>query len=537
MMKKNSSRIVSAAIAVGIIGFSLQSCQEVELLDTAEKAYNHSYEESFVKTFGAVDPNQTWDFSTYAQGKRAQGQVTRAEEETPYIPRDAEGWYYLDTNVLTWIQGSIPQGHDNTSHITPTVFVTGDKETRIEIAPIYQGMAYRDWDFYLCYAPFHKEGEDVENVPATETFMWTKSTDIQKKTEGTNGELTGWRTLGRITSARTDQEKEAAHTNNAKEVRSKVIDFTVPANSFFYIKCVSELWGSDAVTLWQTGNGYVVSENGQNVITYRSSIGELDSPSAANVTYPNKKDKYHIIGVEDWYLYGDDDKDFEDCVFLIAGDFKIVDGEEPVEEVIAKRYLIEDLGSTYDWDFNDIVVDVTQTHTELWTLNNVNRRVKLVREETTQTAKVQYLCGTMPHQIQVGNTYFGQVTDPTNKEQSHNQLNTTFTDPSGYVYGQGTVYDRTNPTTPGVDPEVEEKEIEGWNPDENNVTAYVWQIDADLTKSPGNATSGVWTSTFPAPGTVPYMIAVDQTVEWNGEQVSIGVTHPEWLNGGDFSNN
>lgn len=264
----------------------------------------------------------------------------------------------------------------------------------------------------------------------------------------------------------------------------------------------------------------------------------MDCPTPTNVTYPNKKDKYHVIGVEDYYIWhGTDDKDYEDCCFLIAGDFKIVDGEEPVEEVIAKRYLIEDLGSTFDWDFNDIVVDVTQTHTELWNLDHANRRAHLISEETTQKAKIQYLCGTMPHQIQVGNTYFGQVTDPTNQEQSHNQLNTTFTDPSGYVYGQGTVYDRTNLTTPGVDPEVEEKEIEGWNPDDNNVTAYVWQIDADLTKSPGNATSGVWTSTFPATGTVPYMIAVDQTVEWNRKQVPIGETHPEWLNGGDFSNN
>jgi hypothetical protein len=63
------------------------------------------------------------------------------------------------------------------------------------------------------------------------------------------------------------------------------------------------------------------------------------------------------------------------------------------------------------------------------------------------------------------------------------------------------------------------KTVTGWNPDVNNVTAYVWKYE-NANTSPSSAT-GIWTSAFPGTGAIPYIIAVDQDVEPMPERIPI----------------
>ena len=67
-MKKNLS---IAIIATSVLGLgSLSSCQDSEVENIEQVAFQHGYESGFVKTFGNVDPNQTWDFTSYARHQR-----------------------------------------------------------------------------------------------------------------------------------------------------------------------------------------------------------------------------------------------------------------------------------------------------------------------------------------------------------------------------------------------------------------------------------------------------------------------------------
>ncbi len=149
---------------------------------------------------------------------------------------------------------------------------------------------------------------------------------------------------------------------------------------------------------------------------------------------------------------------------------------------------------------------------------------------TAQSATLQWVCGTFPFQVQIGDTKLGQVTDPTASQADIiEQLERS-------DYGGNTAYGKT---TSGVSVEYT-KTITGWDPTDNNVTAWIWTQDADTSADPTSTQSvlwkggdGIWVSTFPAAGDVPYIIAVDQDVNWMGEFEHIPT---EWL-GGDMSGN
>ena len=213
-----------------------------------------------------------------------------------------------------------------------------------------------------------------------------------------------------------------------------------------------------------------------------------------------------IVGCEDAHLT-QSDWDFNDIVFIIVGYPLIPD----LVEYYHKRYLCEDLGNTYDFDFNDIVVDVDQTSYIQAYLETVDNTPQIVRRENIdkrqQYATIKHLCGTKAFQVTVGNYSFPAVTDPTNIDNTLDELTRT----AGW-----------NPVD--VNSSVT-KEITGWDKDANNISIKV----------KGNSNNGVFSDpfgtdpieeneqehiykiTFPGNGEVPFIIAVDQTVNWMDE--------------------
>ena len=84
--------------------------------------------------------------------------------------------------------------------------------------------------------------------------------------------------------------------------------------------------------------------------------------------------------------------------------------------------------------------------------------------------------------------------------------------------------------------------ITGWDPAANNISAYIWtrgtapELPATTPSSSSSdglwtGPEGIWVSTFPEAGDVPYIIAVDQDVNWMPERTHIP---EEWL-GGDMT--
>lgn len=348
----------------------------------------------------------------------------------------------------------------------------------------------------------HPDGDKVSEIP-----LWSKGQNIQVyENVGSN-----WYPRYEWTAIGTN-----GNTIDASQVRSKPILVEIPAYTTFYFYL--EITDNSGVSNYGSVGDKLTSISNPVKIGV---LKGLDRPS-------NIPEKYSslIVGCED--APRNSDHDFNDVVFLLTGYAPEVIYDDVLRETyIRKRYLIEDLGNTYDFDFNDIVVDVTQTTTTKWIVNTETGEVtpKEGEEPTVkQEATITYLCGTLPHQITVGNTTFGQVTDPTNLEQTKAQL---VKDPS--ILGEGTTC--AQGSIPGIYPSVTKTiENNSWDPDNNNITATIWKI-ASPAADP-TSTTGVWTSTFPSAGEVPYIIAVDQ----DKEVMSEGQHIPEsWMAAGDMS--
>ena len=138
-MKKNLS---IAIIATSVLGLgSLSSCQDSEVENIEQVAFQHGYESGFVKTFGNVDPNQTWDFTSYARHQRVINQNLTRDMTSYETIADGRGWYYVEDATLDWMLNYLPEATDNRKQVTANVLRTEDKEMTFEIVPLYQGRA------------------------------------------------------------------------------------------------------------------------------------------------------------------------------------------------------------------------------------------------------------------------------------------------------------------------------------------------------------------------------------------------------------
>ncbi|MCD8094289.1 MAG: hypothetical protein LUF01_16375 [Bacteroides sp.] len=216
-----------------------------------------------------------------------------------------------------------------------------------------------------------------------------------------------------------------------------------------------------------------------NVGTKQSSLGHMmlalaDCPRPNNI---DEENEVMVIGCEDANLVGSD-WDMNDVVFLVYGDPKIPQPveiiDEEIKEVTSKRYMIEDLGSTDDFDFNDIVVDVTQEIVKKLTTEN-GELVSTKEISRTQKATLRHLGGTIPFRLKIGDKVFDEM---------EGQMD--------------------------VNPD-KEYEITGWEPDKNNISVAVKDLNnGDIHKL-----------NFPGIGEAPMIIAVDTDVDWMEERVSI----------------
>lgn len=203
------------------------------------------------------------------------------------------------------------------------------------------------------------------------------------------------------------------------------------------------------------------------------------------------------IGLEDLNSNEGTDNDYNDVVLAVIGDpdipqEKIIENNTyQVKTARTKRYMVEDLGATDDFDFNDLVVDVTEntiaTHT-VTLENGVKKSDVITREEKApSTAVIRAMGGTIDFTLTIGETSWS-------KSQSGFDTKTMYNT-------QGTV---------DYDKELASFEVEGWNYDANNIFFQANGKDGQ-----------VYVITFPKAGSAPMIIAVDPTQNWMGERVSV----------------
>ena len=191
---------------------------------------------------------------------------------------------------------------------------------------------------------------------------------------------------------------------------------------------------------------------------------EVYNDSVKNNMAKNELKHYKEIIVNGhvyWCFDCDRNNDYSDLICLVKNPYPL--------EPMCKRYMIEDLGSIGDFDFNDIVVDV------------------FMDSKGKQKAIVRAMGGTLEFTLKIGDTEWRK----------------------GNKFDVTTIYN----TKPEIDYSavLDEFTVEGWKPDQNNVSVSVKD------KKSGS----VMTIRFPSKGEAPMIIAVDPITIWMDEKISI----------------
>lgn len=466
-MKTNLLKIVGLAI----IAIAYSSCSKTDFIDEQNEAIasqqRDDYVANFIKKYGPVDPNKSWDMASM----QPDYSFTPAADAAPATTRGTRSvnvtkgtGFKVEQNVLAWCFNNIPAGKDNTNK-GKSFYVTVP-ENSFTIVPIFQGTASYYWELWM-----HVEG-------VGEIQVWKK------------GDNLGYRTAagGALSSPGTSN---AGIAKAAYEVEAPTYTFSgLPqgASMYYYLKSWNSVsaYNNDAD---KTHYNKLTSLN-QMMISLNATAGGCPVPAGVPAGY-----NVTIIGCED-NDKTTSDHDFEDLVFMSYGLPPSVDPEE-YYSTITKRYMLEDLGSTDDFDFNDIVVDVSQESKTTITYKLVNG-VKTKDNETTvvnrQWAEVRAAGGTLDFTISIGSSSWNKKARLSPVETMRN------TGWEGATINYNAVLDQF---------EISNKD---WVPSANNITVTVDGRGRNL---------GVQEIKFPKEGEIPLIIAVDKTEKWMVERQSV----------------
>ncbi len=447
--------------SMAVLGVAFTSCSKgEELYDSGAiiAQQKSEYATNFEKKYGPIDPNQTWDFATMepisyppstSAGTRAGG--TRAGAVNTSTSKMTVG-----KDVVDWMHEFMKAGKNNSQLGSP--FVSKLNQTTFTIVPFYQGYATYFWELWM-----NVGGEDIQ--------IWTKNQDVKYKTTA-DGE---WQTV--------DDNGIPA---NAIEIEAPSYTFTADPNQsmYFYLK------------VWTGGiNSWNNKDNPTRISSLDNKMLALDDleKSVTSITVPQGQE-LTVIGCEDKSTGSDND--FEDLVFLMYGPPVIHIDEKEVRET--KRYMMEDLGTTDDFDFNDIVIDVANVYKMKLTFDANNMLIDESEIQGTrhQEAIVRAAGGTINFTVKIGTNTISTWT----KVPSYAATDMVNTGWKGASINYNAVlakFDIKN---------------NDWDPAANNI---VVEVDDK------GATGGVKTITFPKQGTAPMMIAVDPEQNWMTERSSV----------------
>lgn len=485
-MKTNVKTMLMALVATSMVACS--NNQDVFDGGAIEKTAKQSYAENFAKKYPNVDMNQNWDFSSKQSDYRiASGNKAHTRAGEGGITTGS--WYEVDNNTLAWMHEQLVEGQDNRKLGNPFYMtVPGNDFT---IIPIYQGQAGAMWNLhvvvdgvdYLVWEKINKTslGGSDENVQDE-----TKTGTIQIKDldndewHNLHGQWYDWgyghwnslyNTDG--TDRWTPDWSEKNQVTAVRSIPYTFHDFPVGAEMYFYLDVTVSGSGE-----WD-GKYHEINNVGAHESSLKGQMLALQNvPRPANIAEDNE---VMIIGCEDADLK-DSDWDCNDVVFLVYGKtvpkpIKIEEGEE-IEEVKTVRYMIEDLGSTDDFDFNDIVVDVAEIRTISPTYTN--GVVTAWNEKSKrQEAVIRHLGGTLPFVLKIGNKEYA-------------------------AGGQDTFQ---------TSPDLKLDDVTGWTGlnGVHNVSIEVEQKNNE----------GVFKVQFPKAGEAPMIIAVDPSQGWMPERQSV----------------
>lgn len=480
---------LQSVIALSAITAFMSCSKDIEAFNASaiEEKQKNDYTSSFVAKYGPIDSNQSWDFTTGERRLATRGATTISTtimengiswgdvSKIKTVKQDDDAWNHTNIVIendnatekngalLNAMVKALPEGRGQNGK--PVVLVA--PSSGFWIYPLFSGGL-------LTYDLKVKVGDQAPVTVFTKDWINFQTVNGMKKVINKNGEYV------------------EAGTVNMKGVYIEAPVGTAIEVYIDNIYCYTKAAGNAYEKAFPSPAG---TTNGRAIYV---DIDEGIRPEIEGVTLKeNAVIKY--IGIEDISagapLLGDND--FNDLVLAVIGNPDvpqekiITEDHYEVKTCVPKRYMIEDLGSIGDFDFNDIVVDVEDYTVETHKVSYENGVIKTDEVESTKSAPskavIRALGGTIDFELQIGDTKW-------KKSENGFEVTTMYNT-------QGTIdYDKV----------LAEFEVSGWNAGANNISVTVTEKSGD-----------VCTITFPKKGTAPMIIAVDPTQKWMGERKSV----------------
>lgn len=456
-------------MSVAMLGIT--SCSKTDVYDEKQQEANKAaeeqvkqekvvdeYEKNFIDTYGEIDPDQSWDFSTgdeYFSLPSSARAATRGDLEDRYLTKSQE-YYKIEDATLSKMNEVFKENTNN--YNTGKKFAMTVPNNNFTIMPIFMGQSGGNFDLYM-----HVDG-------VGEIKVWSKWEGIQVMGKNSKGQdVTTWTNLQSFDSGK--------NCLNATAIRSKYITFHgLPAGAtmYFYLKITSAANGYNTA-------GQSLGSINDYMREYQFGANDVTPSKLPGVDNPEVK----IIGCED--AVTNSDKDYNDVVFMLYGDPYVPESfeVEDLEKTVKKRYFIEDLGASDDTDFNDIVVDVVSTYSYKKVTSETGVTTFTNETVTSRKAEIRALGGTLDFELNIGGTTWKKSAnfDPSvmynTKEPDYTAVLHTFNLPLDY------------------------------DPASNNISVTVYQKDGN------NVSANV---NFPANGTIPMIIAANAFEKWSVER-------------------
>lgn len=457
--------------SMAVMGIAFMSCSKEDLYN--ENAYMEQqeaiYKANFEKRYGKIDPNQSWDFSTdtpiYSVVSSGSTTRTVASAELANFNHTV-GSMEIQQAISEYMFENLPKGQNNSAKGRKFKMKIQNDFT---IVPIFQGCASYYWELWM----------SVDGVG--ETKVWEKGQNLLYKKAGSTG---GFTPVG--------TGSNGMDANNGP--------YVVNAPTFTYTNLPVGKSMTFSLRIWKGGETqhekYVKNPlDAANQPTIRTSVeGWMLDLQTAPV--PNGLPAGYtatVIGCED-----SSDKDFEDLVFMVYG--KPVPPTERVERYIeqkAKRYIMEDLGETDDFDFNDVVFDIFYDRYEVidYYYNETDiKPYKTDKKELADSGIVRAAGGTLDFEIQIAGQKVWAKSD-LKTIKTTDMVNTQ----SGY--NAYLVLDKFA--------------APGYLASKNNISVTV--------ETRGDSDGKVYTIPFPEEGKAPKIVAIPVIKEWMTERTKVPV--------------
>ena len=441
-----------------------------------------AYAENFVKKYGEIDPNQSWDFTSGAK------LGTRAATDN-----SAQGATQIQTQIVDGLK--FITGKDFWGRTTYSDYNYANKNSLyntlknlLKDGETHQGepvvLSAPTSDFYI--------------FPVTAQGQWTHDLEVK----------VGDQAPVKLYSKTWTDFSKPYYNGISNNIVMKGIHVHAPIGTPIDVYL-------DNVKFGNTSKPSVGTFNGQAIY--------INTPAnmLINPGFSLKENAViKCIGIEDIKLDSTDpkaDRDYNDVVLVVVGN-PDVPGEIPVTEEeytvpcnVSKRYMIEDLGGSDDFDFNDIVIDVYQNITQKWK-RKLAGDIEISNEYVSteygpQEAIIRAMGGTLDFTVTIGSTSWTKSTGvPFDTNLTSFNIGTMYNTQSGFDYNKV----------------LAKFTVTGWIPDDNNISVKVVKnVDTSVEND-----HIAYEIPFPKKGNVPMIVAVDATESWSWMNERISV--PDW---------